>query len=489
MALERHILTITEPTIKLDPIDIPDQGESETGDKHSIVPAAKTPYIKINGHVFQPAAVISMRLSSSGKYPELTCRLRDQMGIFTIDQFPRDGDVLSLRIAVDFDGTYKDLRMDFNIVEFRGNPTTTIEKREGEQVFNVRAVAKLPGLYTDECKSFGSGTSLDHIIQVAQDLQLGVATNVDATNDLMVRLCAYQTKLDFLDKTVQHAYISDDAFLTYSIDPFYYINFVELQKIFNSPNEVELTDLITSKIFKERGEDPDSTKNETALMLTNHQTFSGTANHIIRYNLINESTRVALENGYRRKIQYFDMTDGLLEFDVESLVSDNIKDNEEALKGRRNSETDEYNTHIKQKFVGIQTSNMHGNYMYSAINNIQNLVELDKMRLVVELAAPNPAIYRYMKVPVAIYNYGEYTKKMADDLAAAKEESGFDDANKKKDSEKTTDHKQTNTQTLDEFLSGYYIIIGIDYKFDQVAGFSQILHLARREWPARIDNI
>jgi hypothetical protein len=111
------------------------------------------------------------------------------------------------------------------------------------------------------------------------------------------------------------------------------------------------------------------------------------------------------------------------------------------------------------------------------------------MRLVVELAAPNPAIYRYMKVPVAIYNYGEYTKKMSDDLAAAKEESGFDDANKKKDSEKTTDQKQTNTQTLDEFLSGYYIIMGIDYKFDQVGGFSQVLHLARREWPARIDNI
>lgn len=489
MALERHILTITEPTIKLDPIDIPDLGESETGDKHSVAPAAKTPYIKINGHVFQPQTVISMRLNSSGKYPELTCRLRDAMGIFTIDQFPRDGDVLSLRIAVDFSGTYKDLRMDFNIIEFKGTPVTTIEKKSGEQVFSVRAIAKLPGLYTDECKSFGNATSLDHIIQVAQDLNLGVATNLDLTNDAMTRLCAYQTKLDFLDKTVQHAYVSDDAFLTYSIDPFYYINFVELQRIFNSPNEVELTELISAKVYSERAEDPDSSKSETALMLTNHQSFSGTANHIVRYNLVNESTRVALENGYRRKIQFFDATDGLLEFDVESMVSDNLKDNEEALKGRRNSETDEYNTHIKQKFVGMQTSNVHSNYMYAAINNVQNMVELDKMRLMVELAAPNPAIYRYMKVPVAIYNYGEYTKKMTDDLAAAKQEVGFDDANAKKESTTTDDQNQKNTQTLDEFLSGYYIIMGIDYKFDVTAGFSQVLHLARREWPAKIDSV
>jgi len=194
-------------------------------------------------------------------------------------------------------------------------------------------------------------------------------------------------------------------------------------------------------------------------------------------------------------MQYFDVDDNefdLVEFDVESLTSDNIKDIEEPLKGRRNSEVDEYSTHIKQKYVGVQNDNTHLNYNFAAINNIQNMVELDKLYLEVELAQLNPAIYKYMKIPVAIYNYGQINNAVAVDHNKEARKGDFTpkaDEIVKDGGDNENDGITDTTFTLDEFLSAHYIVIGIQYKYTPLTGYTQILKLARREWPARLNNM
>ena len=500
MALDSHIFTIVEPKIKLDSMKIPNLAENQTGDAHSSDGGgASFPYIKINNYTFQGGTAIdSFILDTSGKYPELRARIVDTENVFTVDQFPRDGDLLSLRIELDRSGTYKDIRMDFTILEFKGTPASSYDKKVGDSKYNVRAIAKIPGMYTDECKSYGLNTSLEHVKLVADDLKLGVATNISAVNDEMSRFCAYQTKLDFLDDMVLHSYISDDAFQTYSIDPYYYINFVDVQKVFNAPNDVEQTDLLTGKLFNERGTDPKdgAGKEKVDLVLTNHHNADGTSTHIMKYNLVNNSTRIALENGYRRKMQYFDQDGeeaGLVEFDVESLVSENLSDREEALKGRRNSEGDEYDTQVKQKYVGIQNTNTHLNYNYAAINNIQNLVELDKMYLEVELGSLNPAVYKYMKIPVSIYNYGNPNTAVTKEANKQAKDSGFETKEEAtpegKVNAKDSENSQLEKFTIDEFLTAHYVVMGISYKYSSEDGYTQKLKLARREWPARLSNV
>jgi hypothetical protein len=495
MALDSHIFTIVEPKIKLDSMKVPNLGERESGDKSSSFQGGITPYIKINNYTFQPDAVDAFVLDLNGKYPEIRARIADSENVFTVDQFPRDGDVLSLRIELDKSGTYKDIRMDFTILEFKGAPASSFEKKSGSSMFSIRAIAKIPGMYTDECKSYGLNTSLEHIKLVASDLKLGVSTNISSVNDEMRRFCAYQTKIDLIENTVLHSYISDDAFQTFSIDPYYYISFVDLQKVFNAPNDIELGDFITGEMFNERGIDSDAGAGtiKGQLILTNHHNMKGTNTEILRYNLVNNSTKVALENGYRRKMQYFDVNQSeLLEFDVESLVSDNVSDREEALKGRRNSETDEYDTHIKQKYVGVQNENTHLNYNYAAINNIQNLVELDKMYLEVELSTVNPAIYKYMKLPVSIYNYGHENTQVSKDISKEAKESDFE-LKSESDNFGKQDNKDEDREldkfTLDEFLTAHYVVMGIKYKYDPKLGYTQVLKLARREWPARLSNV
>ena len=498
MALDSHIFTIVEPKVKLDSMKVPNLAERESGDAVSSFQGGISPYIKINNFTFQSDAVDQFVLDLNGKYPEIRAKIFDTEAAFTVDQFPRDGDLLSLRIELDKSGTYKDIRMDFTILEFKGSPTSSFDKKAGNAMFTVRAIAKIPGMYTDDCKSYGSNNSLEHIKLIANDLKLGVSTNINSSDDTMVRFCAYQTKLETLENTVKHSYISDNAFQTFSIDPYYYISFVNLQKVFNAPNDIELADFITGEMFNERGIDPKTGAGEekTELILTNHHNMKGTNTDILKYNLVNNSTKIALENGYKRKMQYFEQgtnESGLIEFDVESMVSENISDREEPLKGRRNSEMDEYNTHIKQKYVGIQNNNIHDNYNFAAVNNIQNLVELDKMYLEVELSTVNPAIYKYMKIPVTIFNYGSTTNKVASDAAKESKEAGFetkgDNFTDNDDIKKSEESTAPPKFSIDEFLTAHYVVMGIKYKYEPKVGYTQVLKLARREWPARLSNV
>jgi hypothetical protein len=496
MGLNSHLLTITEPTIKLEDIEWPDLAESEDGDHHSAFQGGNQPYIKINDYVFQPGEVDAFTLSLTGKYPEINATLADTRDVFAVSQLPRDGDVLSLKITMDFNDTYKDLRMDFHILEFRGFPVTTEDKNTNGSVYKVRAIAKIPEFYNDSCKSYGAANSYDHIISIAKDMKLGVATNVDATNDMMTRICAWQSKAELLEKTVLHSYVSDETFQTYSIDPYYYVNFVDVQKVFDAEEEVEMDELISAELFDERKGDPKegSAEEKAQLILSNHHNIENTTNHIKSYNLINASTRVALENGYKRTMQYFDMNEEggkVLEFDVESLVSSTIKDNEVALKGNQSVKEDEFETIIKHKYIGMQHSadNVHLHYAYSAINNVQNLVELDKMKLVVELDTTNPALYRYMKIPVTIYNYSNTSHAVANTENEKAKEAGFEVKQEQMESGKNQPKIEEDSRgeghKVDEFLTGYYVIMGIEYKYSDDEGISQVLHLSRKEWPVR----
>ena len=67
MGLNSQILTIKDPTIKLDEIQTLDLGENETGAPVDSMNAAYQPFIKINGYVFDQCPIdgCNARLGSS----------------------------------------------------------------------------------------------------------------------------------------------------------------------------------------------------------------------------------------------------------------------------------------------------------------------------------------------------------------------------------------------------------------------------------------
>ena len=493
MALGNHILTITEPTIKLDELTFEsfneEDGDTATSRAYGF---DGTPFIMINGYDFRKEAIKSLEIRIDGIVPTIELIIVDTEGQFNVDTFPRDGDVINLRIAARQEEQYKDMRMDFDIDSVDSPKKSAIEQGLGGGKYSFSGRMKVPGLYAEECKSYGSGTSLDHLESIANDLQLGLATNIDVADDAMNLVVAYEPIVETIQDLVKHSYVSEESFQTVAIDQYYYINYVDINALLNSENDFDEENIINLiENFNEApGDENTSNEIKSKLLLTNHQRFESTNMHILKYNLNNKSGSNVKKNGYKRTLQFFenDSEEGLVSFDIEPLSSNQMKDIEEPLKGRRDE--DRYKKEVKFKYMGRKntdpdTSNTHLNYTFSEIHNKQNLEELDKLSLTIEMPAFNPSLHRFQKIPVVIYNVTGRQTGADTQLKKNQTDYGFDPP-----AEANLEDKLADGTAVDNFLSGFYVIGSIIYRYSaKTEKISQELNLLRREWPSRTNNI
>lgn len=494
-ALDNHILAITEPTIKLDKLEYTSFGEGE-GNERANTSQSYDIVVSINNYIFSDDDIRSFTLRCDVTIPTLDITIIDGVGLFSTDTYPRDGDVINFRLASKNNDTYKDIRIDFDIIRVTSPNTNATKESMAGQKYSFNCKMKIPGINAHNCKSYGKGTSLDHIELIANDLKLGLATNIDDAADEMNLVLAFNSTGDTLADLVKHSYVSEDSFQTYSIDPYYYVNYVDLNQLLNAEGAFE-DSLATFDI--DMGDQPSTTdqgtldgdKIESPLILTNHDAHSGTSLHISSYSLKNSAGSKLKKNGYKRILQYYenDSDEGLVSFDIVPLTGTNMSDIEEPLKGRRD-EKERYTEEIKHKYVGRrhadpETSNTHLNYEFAMIHNSQNLDELGKMTLEIELDTYNLAIHRWQKIPIIIFQSSE-TKIGADRVVKeSKKEKGFDTLVPEEE-----EIPHPGKLVKDEFLSGYYVVGGIQYFFKSGEyTVKQRLTLLRREWPSRINNI
>ena len=496
MKLENNILAVVEPkaVILPEPIELQGLDEEGDGDKQTKSFATIVPYVRINGYEFNQNEIRSLRLETDGVIPTLDIVIVDSRAQFKLDSFPRDGDVVTLFINSKNESTFKSIHMDFDISGVDTSPATESDS----MTVSFNGIAKIPKLYMEDCQHFEAGTSLDHLTAIVDQMGLGLATNVDETADEMTRIQAFSSYIDFITDVVKSSYISDDSFQTFYIDPHYYLNFIDINRMFNSPNppleEMQKSLVSFNEAMAERFEDDTEVENfEVPHLLTNHTDFKSRNNFIRAYSLVNESTRISMEQGSFRDVQIYDDNGDpkLDEYTIEALSSENLRDIEEPLKGRRDEER--YKEQVKHKYMGRQhtgegdLANVHANHVYAKIHNARNKAETQKMKLVVTLSSFNPSLYMYQKVPVFLYNYERNTVKGAVKLKEESKKKGFEGL--KMGQENETDLEKAS-MVLDEFLTGYYIVESINYVYRSSTGkMSQEVTLLRREWPSRINNI
>jgi len=494
-ALDNHILAITEPTIKLDKLEYNSFGEGEGNERANTSQAYDT-VVSINNYIFSDDDIRSFNLRCDVTIPTLDITIIDGLGLFSTDTYPRDGDVINFRLASKNNDTYKDIRIDFDIIRVTSPNTNALKESVSGQKYSFNCKMKIPGINAHNCKSYGKGTSLDHAELIANDLKLGLATNIDASDDEMNLVLAFNGVGDTLDDLIKHSYVSEESFQTYSIDPYYYVNYVDLNQLLNAEGAFE-DSLATLDV--DMGDQPSTTdqgtveatdKIESPLILTNHDAHSGTSLHISSYSLKNSAGSKLKKNGYKRILQYYenDSDEGLVSFDIEAISGTNMSDIEEPLKGRRDEER--YIQEVKHKYVGRrhadpETSNTHLNYEFAMIHNSQNLDELGKMTLEIELDVCNLAIHRWQKIPIIIFQRSE-VKIGADRVVKKnKEEKGFETVVPEEE-----EIPNPGKLVKDEFLSGYYVVGGIQYFYKSGEyAIKQRLTLLRREWPSRMNNI
>lgn len=501
------ILTITEPTLsgyELDEFAIPDiesgndggeQSRDKLKDKASKYVGDTYPAIKINEYQFNAVDIRNFRMEVGGFLPTLRVSIVDTRGVFSISQYPKDGDVLSLWIRSRAEDIFKPIRMDFDITKVTASLASKAEQSlsaapgaQGPdeaglrpQTFSFECRAKIPLLYSEECFAYEEGSSFEHAERIATELGLGFASNVSGTSDSMVRICPFDTRRKFIEDLTKSSYSDDNKFFDVFIDQYYYLNMVDLNQQYQYSPEVQDT-VIT--LTKDLGADKDYSDIGTMdgkLYLTNvEKGHVGTSQYIDRFAPLNNAGKIFLKNGYKRSVQYFDAESReYVDFTVDPLTSENLPDDLFPLRGR--SDEDLYQKYIKYKFTGSQSENTHENFHFAHIHNYQNKVSLDKMQLCVELPTANMGLYRYQRIPVLIYETDTKRTQVIEqrrDLAAEQNIGRSEDLN-----ESDTDRSQYGAPKLNDFYTGVYVISKIEYIYK--AGYDTIrqkLILNRREW-------
>jgi hypothetical protein len=462
------------------------------------------PLIMLNTQRFDFDQILYMTVDTNGRIPRISLSLKDYEGKFNLDT-PLDGDVVSLYLRPPDVDNQKPIRIDFDILSVSSDPNS--------KIFGIEGIMKIPGFFAEYCKSFQEKTSFEHLQDVCEDVGLGFASNETSTDDSMVRLCPFETYETFINETVSHTYKDDDSFFTWYIDPFYYLCLVNVNKQFSVEDKLEDVNISVSAppsgmTLAEKAQDTLKGK----LILTNQEERRGTNIFIESWSQVNNTASIWINNGYKRYSQYLDVKQDSLEYVktfADPLTTQGVENDAILQKGRPKDEF--YKKQVKYKWLGKQASkteqgNVHDNYIFSALLNFQNLQEIEKVSLNVELDGMNFYIYKYMRIPILIYEKGSAysnSAKLKDRdkaLGEDKDTAPSDDPNKqangrasenggKDDSTSAQDiGKDLRDQIKNEHISGYYIVQGIEYTYINPGPVKMKLNLIRREWPIPAKN-
>ena len=459
-AVERNILTVIEPTIVLDVLEMTDVEsgtENSDGDTMKEKPSkfsTMVPLIKINSYEVQGDRLEMFELESTKFYP--TCRFSfyDRDGMFTARFYPKDGDIIQLFIRSQGDETtFKPIRIDFTVEKIEplggGGATDT------SSLLMVEGRMHVPNLFTEKVQ-FQDNTSWNSLQAIAEELQLGFASNVEDTTDQQIWTNPYDTSERFIEDITSNSYLNDESFFTAYIDPYYYLTFVDANNTF--PN-----------------------------MLSNHLSMQGNARYISKYQQVNNSGKISKNNGYKRYTQYWDLNAKEFVSEFVDPITTDTPGMIPVTKGRTIDGEVEgpRNEQVKFKFLGTQGDNVHDNYYYASIQNFQNLAEINKLGMTLELDTINPAILRYSRIYCMIMDTGQMVKGVL--TAPENDENAPSDAQRRPETPDNLGSDVDNEFGVkNEYLSGFYVITGIEYfmiKGPQAggAGIKQRLHLRRRE--------
>jgi hypothetical protein len=511
--IDRDILTIVEPTIEVDMVFVEDEESQDAKKESSPENQNQTmsqqsyeggvyPMVQIGSNKILQEDLDSMELNLEGLIPTATFTVSDTTNKFTDVEYPLDGTVVSLYLRPRPIDEYRPIRIDFDILKITSSPAQP-SSEDSEAVaptYTFTCIMKIPLMFADVIQGFAAGNSFDHLLECAEGLGLGFASNEDSTDDSMPRIIAQSSRDEFINQTTMSAYKDDESFFDSYVDLQYYLCFVNVNKQFSEEDEMETVKGV-SQINTElqTGSEPNAEDGfQASLRLSNGQDVSGSDMAIASYNLVNNSGEIWMSNGYARQIKYLNLnennnggqTGGLESFLITPLNTPGSEENRIPLRGR--ADEDYWEDNNKIKYLGKQASedfeNVHSNYMYAIANNLGNKDEISKMILEVDLEVVNWSLYKYQRIPVIIYNEGEVNSKtlenrdsqLGDDIqpAAAKDEAGDE-----------VKYDGPNQQVKNEFLSGYYVISDITYKYNKEdTKITQSLKLLRREWPIPAKN-
>lgn len=475
------IRSILEPTISLDEFAIFDKEYGsdglERGERITEVKSVEFPYILINDYILSISEVNSFEISSVDFLPtiSLNIELGNYSG-FLSTSFPKDGDLVSVFLR-GRDDLFKPIRNDYLITNIEVTKSSHPEGI-GSKIY-LQGSLFIPGLY-DETSFCEPGTSFQVLKKTAAKLGLGFATNVTDTADEMNWICANETHENFIKHIVDNSWLDENSFFTAFIDIYYHLNFVNFNTQLADETEalIGLADSVVTSYIS----DVESKKSEARKIMSNHPNFDKSPFYISTYKPVNNSSDIAKRYGYSYNLKFFEHNSlKEWEFPVTPLITEGSANSKVLLKGRPNE--DYYKTQQRVNYLGIQYSypdhNVHEHYYLAKVHNMMNMVELDKMNLIIQAGKLNLNFIRCEKLPIImiIREDNQRAAKVDDEL-----------------NEDFTTEELMKKEVVDKIYTGMYAIKGFTINYKKLlpsqyssmkSALKQTFILTRREWPSQ----
>jgi len=435
---------------------LPDKNDAEIGRGKDDL--TKYPVVWIDGVQIESTNIKSLKLFNNSFMPTLRLEFTDPSQKLIDENFPVDNSVISIFK----NSNIKDLmgmKMDFKITDFTVVYDTGKKKKGKSYTYAIDAIMDVDDFYLMNFESY-KGTSYDIIKKLMLEMKLGFATNTTNSNDEMVWINNANYRIEFIRNIIDKTYINDNTFLFGYIDFYYNFNYIDVEKQIKEDISSQMNLMENEKVSK------DVQNSEVPLILSNNPDQENTNMFIQKYTLINSSTNINLQYGYRHRVTFYNKIDDEIKRYAIDTISDD-QDNAIVLKGNYEDNNKLYNDMYNGTWMGkMDTDNVHENFLHSQSQNKNNLKFLQKLKMTVRLSKINYGLYRFQKVLVELYDMGRLDKT---------EKSAYTETELQEGGVSQHDDKIIHK------LSGEWIITAINITFSRENGNVQELTLVKRE--------
>lgn len=522
-------ITVTqysEPVLKVEELNITNKSHATMGihpDKISYY----IPVVYINDFMIPQTNITNFYLDYSSFAPQVMVEFVDMTNELLSTNVPKPGSYIKVFVGGNGDESYyKPIRQDFVITNInKTNKTGGDYQNSGNPIkYKINGILNVPLGFRKMPWSSSKINARQAMFNISNTVGLGFATNFSTNNNIdVMRWVNTQNKsyYDFMKEITRHSCYSPYTFFTSFIDQYYVLNFVECRRLLShGGKKTDMPQMIYNCILPEMDIEKTDKPNEdlsagdqkvSYYFLTNSDKFNGWTNYIEEYYELNDGYSI-VSDGYSKTLTYsdkcgfFNLTTKNYKFlitpidnikrdsdkNIMSLPDDVMYDTYIPLNLRQTTNlayVDNQNLYDNPTAAEsnidlgeVDTSNNFPLYFYASVQNDFQMKNLKKCGLSVRLQNYNPAITRYSRIWVDIYdthnNSSTQIRKndMIDDMPESKAKEYLKNKNDNIIIFKEDIENDTELQTYNRSLSGWYVVTDMKISYNTVKDFNGVTY-------------
>ena len=517
------IIQYSEPTLMLSELNASNKYYATMG----VVPeriSYYVPVVYINDFIIPQTNITNFCLDYTSFAPQVMVEFVDMTNEMLSTNIPKPGSYIKVYIGGYGDEKfYKPIRQDFIITNITKTNKTGGEYQNypnsGNPIkYKVTGILNVPLGFSKTSWSSSRINARQAIFNISSMMGLGFATNftINSNVDVMQWINTQnKSYYDFIKDITRHSCYSPYTFFTSFIDQYNVLNYVECHSLLSHGGKKEdspqfIYNCIMPDMENTPNQSEDIVENGSQKVsyyfITNSMKFKGWTNYIEEYYELNDGYSI-MTDGHRKVLTYSDKCGffNLMSKNYQFLLTpiDNIKRDfdrkilslpdevtndvyiplnlrettNSAYVDNRNVCNDPTAAESRIDLGEVDTSNNFPLYFYASAQNDFQMKNLKKCGLSVRLQNYNPAITRYSRIWVDIYdmNRNSLTKIRKNENVDSMSDSKMKEYLKKKNEniisfpeEMTGD---TETQAYNRSLSGWYVVTDMKISYNTVKDF------------------